>query len=417
MTNASDRSLPFFDVVQSDRFIAAKIVPQQNLSIPTFAFQDSLSSLTQSEPAWPNSTERLNTLRLAIKYRPDSGIRAKLNDTSTLIVDLIDYPGEWLLDLPMLEQDYFSWSKKQLELLTSEPRKSAAAPFIKKLAEFEWTASVDESALKQLAHEYKSLLLYFKNELKLTELQPGRLLMPADLEDAPVTLFFPTTQTEQNNDIENTNLGQLIERFSSYQNTVIKPFYKTYFCDFDRQIILVDLLNALHGGPVVLNEQNRVIAELLSYFDYGQSGFLKRLFSPNIDRLLFAANKSDHVSVEHHKDLALLLSNLVKEAKNDLHFAGVKVETMAMSSVCATKNVSVMQDGEKLNCIYGREIKSGDFITYLPTQPPMRPIKAERWPESGFVFPEFYPYPNENDQLRHIRLDHVMEFLLGDKLQ
>ena len=34
-----------------------------------------------------------------------------------------------------------------------------------------------------------------------------------------------------------------------------------------------------------------------------------------------------------------------------------------------------------------------------------------------FQFPAFYPDIGTNNSIRHIRLDHVMEFLLGDKLK
>ena len=56
-------------------------------------------------------------------------------------------------------------------------------------------------------------------------------------------------------------------------------------------------------------------------------------------------------------------------------------------------------------------------MTYLPAQPPMRPLAIEEWPQHGFQFPAFYPDIGTNNGIRHIRLDHVMEFLLGDKLK
>ncbi len=41
-------------------------------------------------------------------------------DTSTLYLEIVDYPGEWLLDLPMLAQDYLSWSRQMTGLLQGE---------------------------------------------------------------------------------------------------------------------------------------------------------------------------------------------------------------------------------------------------------------------------------------------------------
>ncbi len=41
-------------------------------------------------------------------------------DTSTLYLEIVDYPGEWLLDLPMLAQDYLSWSRQMTGLLQGQ---------------------------------------------------------------------------------------------------------------------------------------------------------------------------------------------------------------------------------------------------------------------------------------------------------
>ena len=166
----------------------------------------------------------------------------------------------------------------------------------------------------------------------------------------------------------------------------------------------------------MLGEQNKVIKELLTHFDYGKNNILKRLFKPNIDKVLFAANKVDHLSFEHHKDLTLLLNSLVSSAQNELNYHGAMVETMAIASVAATEQRSVNDSGKVLNCIYGKRMHDGKWVTYLPAQPPMRLLDDTEWPEQGFNFPSFYPLVSEQKSLTHIRLDHVLEFLLGDKL-
>lgn len=414
---ANKQRLPFFSAVQSGRFIACKQVPQSNLSVPTFAYQQAETALLGG--SWPVSTNRLNTLRLNIKYRPQSGIRGRLFDTSTLTLDIIDYPGEWLLDLAMLGQTFSEWSSAQHALLLQTPRSKHARCFVDKVNKFDWLADVNESALEDLALEYKALLLTFKDQLHLSELQPGRLLMPAELEGAPIIAFFPLPDSvlaQLDKASENSNLVHLKNRFERYQKEVIKPFYHDFYSDFDRQIILVDLLSALSSGPKVLAEQNKVIKELLTHFDYGKSNLLKRLFKPNIDKVLFAANKVDHLSFEHHKDLTLLLNSLVSSAQNELNYHGAVVETMAIASIAATEQRSINDQGAVLNCIYGKRIQDGKWITYLPAQPPMRLLDEAEWPKQGFEFPSFFPLINEQKQLSHIRLDHVLEFLLGDKL-
>ncbi len=409
--------LPFFSLQQQERFIAGKLVGQDDLSVASFDYGNALNQLQLGK--WPASTNRLNTLRLNIKYKPNSGLRAHLTDVSTLTIDIFDYPGEWLLDLPMLDESFLAWNNRQFALLTEQPRAAHSETFINKLSQFDWAQEVDFDQLKQFAHEYRNLLLIFKNQCQLTQLQPGRLIMPGELEDAPITHFFPIPEIDEQTLLsapENSYLATLKTRYEQYKKDVVKTFYSNFFGGFDRQIILVDLLGALDKGRDALVEQSDVLKSLLKHFDYGKNNFLSRLFSPKIDKILFAANKVDHLSVEHHKDLALLLNNLVLDAQNELNYQGVMVETMAMSSVKATKQVQVKESGEILNCIYGKSIESEQLLTYLPAQPPMRLLSSEQWPKNGFNFPSFYPMLNAQHQLEHVRLDHVIEYLIGDKV-
>ncbi|TMO76655.1 nucleoside triphosphate hydrolase [Pseudoalteromonas sp. S3785] len=419
-TQSDDKNLPFFDVMREHRHIATKVVPQEALKVPTFDYPRALNALLPSdgEPTWPASTERINTLRLAIKYQSASGLRGHFSPQSTLYLDIIDYPGEWLLDLPMLEQSYSQWCEQQYPLLLHYPRVNASTEFINALEQLDLNAPVDESLLARIAALYQSMLVGLKKDTKLAMLQPGRMLMPGDLQGAPLLLFFPVNAQHIKSDevVPGSNLAHLIKRFNAYVKEVVKPFYNEHFKHFDRQIVLVDVLSALNEGHETLQEQSSVINQLLAHFNYGESGFFKRLFKPNIDKILFAANKSDHISAKHHKDLALLLDSLVHEQSNHLKFDGVQIETMAMSSIAATQPRQVADKGQTLDCIYGKPLNEQDWLTYLPPQPPKRMLNKNEWPAQGFEFLSFSPMPNPDKQLKHIRLDHVMQYLLGDKL-
>ena len=419
-TQANDKNLPFFDVMREQRHIATKVVPQEALKVPTFDYPRALNALLPSDgmPTWPASTERINTLRLAIKYQSASGLRGHFSPQSTLYLDIIDYPGEWLLDLPMLEQSYSQWCEQQYPLLLQHPRVNTSSEFLNALDQLDLNAPVDESVLAQIAELYQHMLVGLKKDTKLAMLQPGRMLMPGDLKGAPLLLFFPVNFKQVNSDdiIAGSNLEHLIKRFNAYVKEVVKPFYNEHFKHFDRQIVLVDVLSALNEGHETLQEQSSVINQLLAHFNYGESGFFKRLFKPNIDKILFAANKSDHISAQHHKDLALLLDSLVHEQTNYLKFDGVQIETMAMSSITATQPRQVTDKGQTLECIYGKPLNEQDWLTYLPPQPPNRMLNKNEWPAQGFEFLSFAPMPTPDKQLKHIRLDHVMQYLLGDKL-
>lgn len=62
----------------------------------------------------------MSEIRLALRYRSNDSLLRHFKDTSTLYLEIVDYPGEWLLDLPMLAQDYLSWSRQMTGLLQGQ---------------------------------------------------------------------------------------------------------------------------------------------------------------------------------------------------------------------------------------------------------------------------------------------------------
>ena len=51
-------------------------------------------------------------------------------------LDILDYPGEWLLDLPLLKKTYVEWSNETLKLLKCPPRASVSQDFFNFLEGF-----------------------------------------------------------------------------------------------------------------------------------------------------------------------------------------------------------------------------------------------------------------------------------------
>ena len=92
-------------------------------------------------------------------------------------------------------------------------------------------------------------------------------------------------------------------RYHEYQQKVVKAFYKHHFATFDRQIVLVDCLQPLNAGDEAFYDMRQALEQIMHSFRYGRSSFLRRLFSPKIDRVLFAATKADHVTPDQHLSL------------------------------------------------------------------------------------------------------------------
>lgn len=79
--------------------------------------------------------------------------------------------------------------------------------------------------------------------------------------------------------------------------------------------MLVDCLQPLNSGPQAFNDMRLALTQLMQSFHYGQRTLFRRLFSPVIDKLLFAATKADHVTVDQHANMVSLLQQLVQDAR------------------------------------------------------------------------------------------------------
>src|ERR1041385_1186297 len=86
--------LPVFEALSGGRIARARLEPQPDDAVPRFDYEAHLRALTD-ERRWPESTTRISELRLVIEYQSARGARNR-----TLTLDIVDYPGEWLLDNP-----------------------------------------------------------------------------------------------------------------------------------------------------------------------------------------------------------------------------------------------------------------------------------------------------------------------------
>ncbi len=93
ITEGNGSKLSFFDPVHNGNFIAAKRVPQKNLTIPRFDYDKAITSLTNEPPTWPEPTHGISELRLAIRYQPQKSLLKYAADMATLTLDITDYPA------------------------------------------------------------------------------------------------------------------------------------------------------------------------------------------------------------------------------------------------------------------------------------------------------------------------------------
>jgi predicted YcjX-like family ATPase len=70
-------------------------------------------------------------MRVEVEYERASGWRS---GPATLTLDIVDYPGEWLLDLALVGASYAEWSRQTVEGSRRPGRAEVAAPWRQSLA-------------------------------------------------------------------------------------------------------------------------------------------------------------------------------------------------------------------------------------------------------------------------------------------
>ena len=398
---------------------AAYLQPQPDDTVPRFDFESHLAALTAKEPFWPESTRAVSELRLSFKVQP-TGLLGRVSGPKTVHLDIIDYPGEWLLDLSLMEKSYAEWSSEALSAARARPQ---AAEFLAALDGFDGTAKLDEPAAKTLAQSYTAYL-HAARAAGFSDCTPGRFLLPGALDGSPVLTFAPLPEGHAP---RGSIAREFERRYEAYKREVVRPFFRDHFARIDRQIVLVDALGAIHAGPKAVEDLRRIMADILAAFRPGRVGRLMSLLGQRrVEKILFAATKADHIHHSQHGRLTAIMEALVKEAKSRADFAGADTEARAISALRATVEETVTHEGRTLDVVRGRT-EAGKQAAFYPGELPEDPNHiltpgrngAESWLDADYEIMKFLPAPltlKPGEGPPHIRLDRAAQFLIGDKL-
>ena len=426
--------LPFFDAAADGRVLRAYLEPQPDDTLPRFEFEQHLADLTGDPSRWPESTRKISQLRIALEYRSAKFWKRQLG-FDRLNIDIVDYPGEWLLDLPLLNLDYAEWSRAALEQSRVKGRRAIAKSWHQALTEIDPAAQADEALAAKLSELFKSYLRATRSDqYSLSTLPPGRFLMPGDLEGSPALTFAPVEGDATS--FPKGSLGAMMERrYEAYKKHVVRPFFRDHFSRLDRQIVLIDVLAALNGGAAAISDLERAMTETLECFRTGSNTLLSRMFAPRIDSVVLAATKADHLHHTSHDRLEAILGALAEKAIGYAALSGADVKVLALAAVRATREGLAKRNGEQLPCIIGYPLPGetigkrcfdGDeefaiFPGDLPTDPKLA-LESLEIEADEVRFVRFRP-PNPVKlpsglyaPFQNIRLDRALQALIGDRL-
>ena len=396
---------------------AAWLHPQPDDTVPRFDFENHLATMTGPEPFWPEGTRHVSELRLSLRMER-RGLLPGLRSGRVVHLDIVDYPGEWLLDLRLMDRDFAGWSTEVLGRMTGRP---GAQGFADALAATP-RDRFDDSAAQGLAAAYTEHL-HQARAAGWSDCTPGRFLMPGELEGSPALTFTPLPD-----DWRGSALWREFERrFGAYKSRVVRPFFRDHFARIDRQVVLMDVLGAIHAGPQAVEDMRRAMADILSAFRPGRAGWLSQLLGARrVERILFAATKADHLHHIQHPRLTAITGAMLREARDRADFSGARTEAMSIASLRTTTEEMIRQDGEDLPAVRGT-LMDGRRAAFYPGELPANPAEllmpaaqgATHWLDGDYAIMDFAPAPNTlrpGDGPPHIRLDRAAEFLIGDQI-
>jgi predicted YcjX-like family ATPase len=217
-------------------------------------------------------------------------------------------------------------------------------------------------------------------------------------------------------------------RFDAYKSRVVQPFFRAHFAKLDRQVVLADVLGAIHQGPQAVEDLRRTMAEVLAAFRPGTNNWLTSILGGRrVEKILFAATKADHLHHLQHPALTAITEALLRDAKARADFAGAETAALSLASLRCTVEEMLDQNGTQLPAVRGRLLSSGKQALMYPGELPTDPARilapardgAARWLDADYALMAFAPTRSHQAPGMgppHIRLDRAAEFLIGDHL-
>lgn len=360
----------------------------------------------KNEHIWPQGTDEISHTLLQV----ESKSRFSFLSNSKFTIELIDYPGEWLLDLTLLELSYKEWSEKTLSWLRGiddiQVKKYLAT--ITSLNE-----SLKGTELELKIHtEYKELLIYLKkNHFSL--LTPGRFIMPSDLLNDPILHFAPIDDTAR----------QLVEVFESkydrYVKEVVKEIHLEHFKGFQRQVVLIDVIEALQNGYECYTDMKHGLKDMLYLYDHKNKNFISQWFAPSIKKVLFVATKADQVAASQHANFSKLLDDMIQELRHDMDISHISTDTQIISSLKSTITIEKKYEGMTLSFIRGILKEDSNVHDLYPGEMPSKFPTKEEWDIANYGYKSFLPPKKpyrEDEPLEHLNMDKIIQKLIGDLL-
>ncbi len=389
--------------------------------VKPFPYHAYLEALRRERPVWPERTFDLSEFRLELTLRNLNKRR-----TRVLALDLVDYPGERLLDMPMLTRDYAEWSDEAAREAAGAPKAELSADWLARCAELGAGNAPDDAATRGAVAAYRDYLRSC-HERGFTYLQPAAMLMgPEHVAGASLRFCPLPAAVRERSPLVAARFG---ERYDAYVRQCVRPFFaRAARCT--RQIVLVDVLKILRQGVDSYNDTRRCLRAILDAYVYATQRHplspmrLIDAFRTQISRVAFVATKADQCTRATRGNLRFLLEELINPKRRQLiaTLPDGRPRIMFCAAHRATEDAVKLYEGRDLSCLRGRreDAEQEKEGPWFPGEvPPEWP--AEEWDprQEQFVFPNFLPRQlpqRDGAVIPHVNLDKVLHYIMEDLL-
>jgi predicted YcjX-like family ATPase len=405
-------ALPALSERLGGRRLQVSVAPAAASSIPQFNVASHIAALAADPPRWPARTTAVSLLALDVDI-PREGLLAALGPQRRRL-EFLDYPGEWLLDLPLLSQDFSDWSDATLRRLETLENPEITRPFLAFVRGLPAGVTADEALTLSGHRLYTDVLRRMRDEAGIAFLQPGRFLMPPPGAAPPWTQFFPLT-----------GRGPLVNlmqaRFKVYTDAVRQDLMSPMFGDLDGLVVLADVLSALNQGQAAFADAQLALASAADTLRWNRSwtdwlaAFARlELPSRSIGRVAFVATKADHIATRQRANLAALMRRVTRVPER-----GATSAVFAVASVRCTEDVVETLAGRPVSAVRGRIINEPRPARFYPGEVPDGVPDDAFWQHRFLALPDFEPMrlPEAGrGGIPQLGLDDLIAFLLRDLL-
>lgn len=385
--------------------------------VEPFPYRKLVQALREDPPQWPAPNTDVTEYRVHLHFVQDDNRRREA------VVVFLDYPGERLVDIALLDTSYEDWSEEVWERLQDphQPAREAAQNFLDCVCDMQAAlrGAVPEHRRQVAQRAFGEFLMGLRKVRCLAA--PVVPIMEAEQQETAVSApFFPLNREARQ---RLPRLHQLLKQaYAAYLKTSVAPFLRR-IAACSHQVILVDVLDILRNGTEKFNEVKEQMQRVLNCYRRINRGWFNRLWSqmpwvgrPQIRRVSFCATKADQATRDCRGNLVNLLRSLFTRAEQAIRFDRrivQKIDFLGIAAFRCTDDVDTDHEGRPIVALRGRlkHEASPDEDTYYPGRVPEEwPAYEEKW--RSFRFPDFLPRRlpdiNTGRPLPHINMDQIL---------